>query len=231
MQLPGRLAESTLGDVLGTLHRAGATGILELIEMRGPSAGRSHRISLKGGLVAAVDTPLAGPKLGEILARRGELSPDEASGLGRTGELVGKELLSRRLVAPSQIAEALHEQLRERIDGLFRFEDARIRFRVPRPDRFDVTRPEPLAASEFLHGRPRARGRRKRALDVGPPGRSAFEVLGLKPNATQADVRKAFRRLAAESHPDRFPRVTVDERTRLMRRFAELTSAYHELIA
>jgi DnaJ-class molecular chaperone len=44
-------------------------------------------------------------------------------------------------------------------------------------------------------------------------------------------VKQAFRRLAAKSHPDRFPNASTEERGRLMRDFAELSCAYHALIA
>jgi hypothetical protein len=54
MQLPGSLAQSTLGDLLGALHRAGQSGTLDLRETKGPQAGRVHRIHLQGGLVTAV---------------------------------------------------------------------------------------------------------------------------------------------------------------------------------
>jgi DnaJ-domain-containing protein 1 len=44
-------------------------------------------------------------------------------------------------------------------------------------------------------------------------------------------VRRAFRQLAARSHPDRFPSADEGERRRLMQRFAELSAAYHALTA
>src|SRR5580704_5261133 len=65
MQLPGRLRSTTLGDLLGALHRAAATGTLELVEDR----GRAHRVHLTRGLVAAVELDGASPSLAEILRR------------------------------------------------------------------------------------------------------------------------------------------------------------------
>src|SRR5579862_3711903 len=77
MQLPGRLSSSTLGDLLGALHRARTTGTLELSEIRGPRGrsvpGRLHRVHLRDGLVAAVETKLPVPPLGEVLQRMGHL--------------------------------------------------------------------------------------------------------------------------------------------------------------
>jgi DnaJ-domain-containing protein 1 len=54
MQLPGRLRLTTLGDALGALYREQATGVLELTECTGVSAGASHRIHLVNGLVVDV---------------------------------------------------------------------------------------------------------------------------------------------------------------------------------
>ncbi|WP_394848688.1 DnaJ domain-containing protein [Pendulispora brunnea] len=51
MLLPGRLRTTTLGDLLGTIYRAHASGTLELTEDR----GRSHRIHFTEGRVIAVE--------------------------------------------------------------------------------------------------------------------------------------------------------------------------------
>ena len=55
VSLPRRLSATTLGDLLGKLHRARVTGTLELTEVRGVTAGRSHKIHLREGLVVGVD--------------------------------------------------------------------------------------------------------------------------------------------------------------------------------
>lgn len=56
MNLPGKLRHSTLGDLLGTLHRAELSGVLALRELQGITAGRCHKIHLWRGLVVAVET-------------------------------------------------------------------------------------------------------------------------------------------------------------------------------
>jgi hypothetical protein len=56
LELPGRLERSTLGDVLGALHRSGATGALRLDEV-GPDGSRQHVIYLRDGLIAGIDSP------------------------------------------------------------------------------------------------------------------------------------------------------------------------------
>jgi hypothetical protein len=56
MNLPGRLRASTLGDLLGGLHRARLSGVLALRELAGTTAGKVHRVHLRGGLVVAIET-------------------------------------------------------------------------------------------------------------------------------------------------------------------------------
>ena len=45
--------------------------------------------------------------------------------------------------------------------------------------------------------------RRIRATNLGPEANDPYAVLGLLPGASLDDVRRAWRRLAAENHPDR----------------------------
>ena len=77
MQLPGRLDTSTLGDILGTLYRGNATGVLELSEIAAANGatrhGRTHRIHLLSGLVASVETELEVTPIGQLLARAGKV--------------------------------------------------------------------------------------------------------------------------------------------------------------
>lgn len=56
-------------------------------------------------------------------------------------------------------------------------------------------------------------------------------VLGLPPDAPMALVRRAYRRLALELHPDRHPSASAAERAHLAQRFAAATQAYRALIA
>src|SRR5580700_6054037 len=72
MQLPGRLRATTLGDLLGALHRASATGTLELVEDR----GRVHRVHLTRGRVFAAELDGVSPSLAEILRRDGAAGED-----------------------------------------------------------------------------------------------------------------------------------------------------------
>jgi curved DNA-binding protein CbpA len=62
--------------------------------------------------------------------------------------------------------------------------------------------------------------------DAGP-----WRVLGLSPGSDEAEVKRAYRRLARTVHPDLHPGVTADERRVLEARFHELTEAYRALVA
>lgn len=63
-----------------------------------------------------------------------------------------------------------------------------------------------------------------------PRGR-AWRMLGLLPDADSSAVRRAFRRLASELHPDRHATAPPEMQRRSAARFAELTEAYHLLVA
>jgi hypothetical protein len=198
MQLPGRLSASTLGDLLGALHRARVTGQLELCEVRGPRGrtvpGRIHRVHLREGLVAAVDTPLPPPR------------PGASS-----------------------------------IDALFALEEATLAFRTARP--LPAASRMLLGPGDFLHGRPRARDRGRgcatgeeapcseaRPIVDGARDR-ARGLLGIPLGAREEEVRRAFRRLASAIHPDRHAAAPAAEQRQRATRLAELSAAYHLLVA
>lgn len=241
MQLPGRLRMTTLGDLLGALHRACASGTLELVEVEGVRAGRSHRVYFDAGLIEDVDTSLSHPRLGEILAREGLLNVAALARVARRlieqpGKRVGEVLVEEGLGTADRIAAALRTQRASRLEALYSLSEALIRFHVPRPR--TGHRPTPLSTRDFLHGRPRARERFKfgggsnRDFAARPPAarQAAYRELGLSPDASARDVQRAFRKLAAEQHPDRFPHASAAEKALRLTRFAQLSAAYHVLI-
>ena len=233
MTLPGLLGSTTLGDLLGRLYRGGVNGVLELVEREGHSAGRAHRIHFDRGLIDEVETELSVPRLGEVLIRSGLLSTDALRrARPRLGDgqprRIGERLVAERLVSRTAVRDALHSQLGLRLDALFQLKDALVRFHVRRVGRADTEGPEPLSAREFLNGRPRKRG--PGSTSVSPEGRAALRVLGLGAEATLAEVRQAFRRQASEIHPDRQAGASPERRAELLRRFAELSRAYHALV-
>lgn len=249
MQLPGRLRLTTLGDVLGSLHRACASGTLELVELDGARAGRSHRVFFEAGLIDDVDTSLDHPRLGEILAREGLLSMAALARVARRvteqpGKRVGEILVEEGLGTEDLVASALRRQRASRLEALYGLREALIRFHVPRPR--TGARQTPLSPREFLYGRPRARAdfsarvaerfsgrygaRPDPARGVDARRQAAYRALGLSAQASLRDVQRAFRKLAAEQHPDRFPNATAAEKAQLLSRFAQLSAAYHLLM-
>ncbi|HEX6764741.1 MAG TPA: J domain-containing protein [Polyangiaceae bacterium] len=239
MNLPGRLKLATLGDLLGTLHRAEASGVLELVEGRGPSAGRSHRIYLARGFVDGVETELDRARIGELLHERGLIDRTALATLLRCvleqpGRRAGEILVGERLANPAIVGALLRVQLKERLDAMFGLSDASVRFHVRR-----AKAPAPsgllLSPRDFLYGRPRTRSRasaetRARVAALDDTGRAnAYRTLGLEPGADAASVRQAFRRLAREHHPDCHPHAGPRELATLVQRLSQITAAYHRI--
>jgi DnaJ-domain-containing protein 1 len=245
MQLPGRLKATTLGDVLGALHRGGASGILELVE----SNGRVHRVHLANGLVTAVEVDRASASLGEILQDEHALDDDT---LRRS---LLRAIASRRLhgdvlvrdfrLSPSVVDRALRRQMLLRLQMLEELADAQLLYRAAvKPPRGALT-DQPLGASEFLVGRRRARDRaaessgtfRTSRASSGFPGSmdtariGAYRSLGLANGASSDEVKRAYRRLVREYHPDLHPDASTEERRALASRFHEVTAAYKSLVA
>lgn len=83
-------------------------------------------------------------------------------------------------------------------------------------------------------GRPRSADRAggatalfdRRAIDGGP----YLEVLGLSASATRSDITTAYRRLAAQHHPDRFHQASAAEQEAAAARFIAVTEAYEKLL-
>jgi hypothetical protein len=62
------------------------------------------------------------------------------------------------------------------------------------------------------------------------PGDSPYAALELPDHAPLDEVRRAYRRLAFELHPDRHPGAPDEELRALERRFAEVSAAYRRLV-
>ncbi|MCU0693803.1 MAG: J domain-containing protein [Polyangiaceae bacterium] len=229
MFLPGSLGPATLGDVLGRLHRAGISGVLELISREVPDT--THAILLRDGMVTGVQTPLQVARIGEVLRDQGALTAAQHRDLtvrllGTSGRLAGQVIVDLRLATPGDVARGLSRQMRLRLDAVYATRRAALRFRPLGMGMCSPGADAPrLAPRDFLHGRPRARDR----VPDGPV-RQALELLGLSPGATVAHVRSAFRREAALSHPDLHASVSQLERDALHARFSELSGAYHLLL-
>jgi hypothetical protein len=246
MNLPGRLRATTLGDLLGTIHRAEASGTLELQE----DSGRVHRIYLSRGGVVAVEIDGATPTLAEIL--KGAHGVDD-SVLRRSllramssERLHGDVLVEDFRVDRPTVEEALRAQLCARLERLDRIVDARVLFRVAVRMPRSASTGSPLPPRRCLAGKRRARdaagktpapGRAYGSRGSGEPwgpdeNRSvALRVLGVSPAADEAEIRRAYRRLARAFHPDTHPSASEAERRSLSQRFQAVTEAYRALVA
>src|ERR1700722_13781873 len=230
MNLPGRLRMTTLGDLLGMLHRAGASGTLELTA----DTGRAHRVHLSRGFVVAVEIEGSAPTLAEILRAEHRVNDDVLRrSLLRamsSQRLHGNVLVDEFRVDKSVVDDAVRHQLRSRLERLDALPDARIIFRVAvRPPRSAIL-DLPLPPAQFLAGKRRARdaagrspppSRAREARHAEPLGgrRSALRILGVSPEADASEIRHAYRRLARAYHPDLHPCASEDERRALSVRF------------
>jgi len=246
MQLPGRLKATTLGDLLGALHRGRASGTLELVE----GTGRAHRVHLTCGSVTAVEVDRAAASLGEILRHEEDVDDDVLRrSLLRamaSQRLHGDVLVRDFQISPDVVDRALRKQIMLRLQMLEALADAQVFYRVAvRPPRGALV-DDPVGADEFLKGRKRARDRaadpvsgvyRTARPSTGMPGSVdvgrivAYRALGLASGAAETEVKQAYRRLVREYHPDLHPDASSDERRALSARFAEVTAAYRSLVA
>jgi DnaJ-domain-containing protein 1 len=246
MLLPSELRSTTLGDVLGALSRERVTGVLELID-RG---GVVHRVHLRDGLVGDVETPGA-QRIGDVLRRTlcGDARTSRAIerySLADGQRPLGRVLVQREVIGEADLTSALCTQRLERLEALYRLQNARLAFRVARRQMFPP--PRPLAEAEFLHGRPRRRQQVaacQRQVPIGSPPaspddhesglsqtqREALSVLGLDERASRETVRAAFRQQAARVHPDRHVDKNEVERARMSEQFVRFSAAYRTLVA
>ncbi len=233
MILAGQLSRTSLGDLLGALHRGRANGVLVLEETALSRAGASHAIHIQDGRPTAVASE--GPRLGELMRERGDLDREqlaEAVRRQRRGDvrLVG-ELLRDLGADPEAIEATLERQTRQRLEPLYALPEARVRFHaalfadVVTPTWIRAARSSrPLPPTEFLHGRPRNRPREASAEDAR---REAYRALGLEPPVDPATLRTRFKQRVLELHPDR----AADETDRAARTklLARVTAAYQLL--
>jgi hypothetical protein len=244
MLLPGRLRQTTLGDLLGTLYRAKAHGTLEVVE----ELGRTHRVHLASGLIVAVEFDGATATLAETLRASGEVD-DGTLRRSLLRAITSKRLHGEVLVedfhlAPDLVHGAVRRQMLTRLTRIEQLPDAQLRFRVTVKTPRGASVKEPLGPTQFLSGRPRLRDRGKKSEPVfprsapraasaapPPPPPSAWRVLGVDPGADTTEIKRAYRRLARACHPDLHPEASEPERRDLTQRFHALTVAYRSLVA
>jgi hypothetical protein len=245
MQIASRLRDTTLGDLLAELHRAQATGVLELIERRG-----RHAIHLRRGFVQAVESESAVVRLGDVAARRWGISRPAVERARMyahaRGLRIGHALVATRVIAAAQLDALLAEQQRARLELLYSLRDAELRFRVARPLPAGAAEQTPLEARDAFFGRPRKRERDSEHTQSSPPPsarrpavtRAAhhrhieeYALLGVSPDSDPRAVRDAFRALVLALHPDRAHGVSDHERDTRARRLVEVVRAYKTVSA
>ncbi len=229
MILPGRLASTTLGDLLGTLYRVRASGALELLEPR----GRMHRVFVRQGLVFSVEFDGAAPELGQFL-RQSCVADDDTlrRALLRamsSRRLHGEVLVRDFRVDAKLVAQALRTQLLDRLSRLDRIVDATVTFRLRAPLPRGAEPEEPMGTCEFLQGRKRAREVAKPSCN--PARANAMRVLGLDSDSSLDEARRAYRQLVRTIHPDLATNASDAERDRLSKRMREINEAYRLLSA
>ena len=244
MQLPGRLRSTSLGDLLGTLHRARATGTLELAELH----GRTHRVHVARGLVTAVELDGAAASLAEVLRRDRTVDDDTLRrSLLRamaSRRLHGEVLVRDFKLSPALVDTALRRQLLARLSVLEGLADAQVFFRVTVRTPRGALSDDPLRPPEFLSGRKRARDRQSgtspaarrvppqpQTPAIDPRQLAAMRTLGISPGADAIAIKRAYRQLARDYHPDLHPTATDEQRRALAERFVQVTAAYQVLVA
>jgi hypothetical protein len=253
MQLPGRLRGSSLTTVLGVLHAARTTGVLEVSR----STSEVHRIAFVDGLVCAVESAGPTPSLADVLRRMNACAEDSLrKSLYRAlaeKRRHGEVLIEERRVSPTMVHVALRRQLLERINVLKALPDANLRFRVATKPPLTLSAltglsPEDYMSPEELRD---ALGYKETPADamltpVAPPveevfaprtasrdpeKQRAYATLGLRPGADAVDVKRAYRRLVRDLHPDTNQAASTHERMHLSERFQRVTEAYKTLVA
>jgi hypothetical protein len=260
MQLPGRLKTTTLGDLLGKVYRERATGALELAEANGQvhrvhvAFGEVTFVEIDRACPPLSDLLRREDSVPEDVLRRSLLRALASQ------RLHGEVLAGDFHVAADVVHAALRKQLVMRLQVLETVQDAQISFRVavrPRGQALGQRTSEtsvlgadprgPLRAEEFLHGRRRARDVRgfstsarnggaasRLANGLDDKKRAALRILGLSERGEMPDVlevKRAYRRLVREIHPDAHPQADATLRRALGLRFSEVTAAYQELVA
>jgi DnaJ-domain-containing protein 1 len=205
-------------------------------------------VHLSKGLVTAVELDRASASLAELLRREDAIDDDTLRrSLLRamaSRRLHGEVLVRDFHLSPTLVDRVLRQQVMIRLSVLEELADAQVCYRVTvRPPRGALVE-EPLAATDCLAGKKRARDRapasEARYRSSRPhfaPGAydtamaNAYRALGLPFGAETTEVKQAYRRLVGSYHPDLHPGASHDERRSMSVKFSEVTAAYRALVA
>ncbi len=228
MLLPSRLRETTLGDLLASLHRAFASGVLELLE-----ADRRHAIHLRRGLVQAVECSERAYRFGDLAAETGlcpradvERASREARARGRR---IGHHLVTVGTLSAQARDRVLDAQRARRLDALYALSDADLRFHAARPLPPGASEHTPMDARETFHGRARRRDRGRPGAAASPSRLAALAALGLSGDCSDAQVRARYRERVRALHPDRARPTSERERRSQLAELRAVIDAYRAL--
>jgi DnaJ-domain-containing protein 1 len=213
LQLPGRLDRTTLGDVLGALHRYGVSGTLKLLQAT--ASGRiEHSIAWHEGLIHDV-TCSRGPRSADSALQ----SQSTTARLERLNALFALDGLQLRF-------EVMHPARRHGRPLLpAEFLSGRPRWR----DRLDT---EATRDSSPQAAAPRwaASATSSPSGPLSSPSLAwARHLLGVAPHASPATLRAAFRRCAGRWHPDRSNLGDAGAAREAHQRFLRVVAAYEQL--
>jgi DnaJ-domain-containing protein 1 len=244
----GRLEDTTVGDLVAQIYRRGATGTL-VIEAH----TRQHRVLFRRGYLKAIKLEGHFQPLGERLLASGEISRENhrrsVEAIASGSALQGEALVRLGAISAERLRIELEAQARERIaylvgcsSGRWRFEDGSagdpglllhpLNLVRGTPRRRGVGRPS-AARGRFAATpghTPRTEPGRYSLRGMGTTRRPAHAVLGVAPDASPDVVRREYRRLALELHPDRHPGLDEPARRQLEAKFSEATAAYDALM-
>ncbi|MCB2148393.1 MAG: DnaJ domain-containing protein [Deltaproteobacteria bacterium] len=90
--------------------------------------------------------------------------------------------------------------------------------------------PRQRPGNQSGHSRDTANDRQYRATDADSQDhRDPYTILGLAPGASKVEIKSAYRRLAAQYHPDKVQHLGKEFQIMAEARFKEIQQAYDEL--
>lgn len=237
----GRLEDTTVGDLVAQIYRRGATGTL-VIEAH----ARQHRVTFRRGYLRSIKLEGHFQPLGDRLLAAGEISFEHhrrsLEAIASGSALQGEALVRIGAISAERLRGELEAQARERIGYLVGCSSGRWRFEDGSPGDPGLL----LHPLNLVRGTPRRRRGGDRARPSGAPPRPepgryslrgmgtshrmAHVILGVPSDASPDVVRREYRKLALELHPDRHPGLDDAARRRLEARFSEVTAAYDALM-
>ncbi len=199
LNLPSCLSQSTLGDVLGGLHRQRLSGVLQVIV-----GEHTHEIELQNGLLSARDFGTRFKVFGCGFAQRVPDADQFERGLGvalarsKDERPLGERLLATRVASSRSVREALQELHQSRLNRLFSVSHAGLRFRiVHRPTASGLV----WGPALFLHHRRRYRDRAKPVPHLSAELQHAFLHVGLETRCWLGERKSRVQEVRGRSAP------------------------------